>query len=135
MIVIRWFFWLVIFKLHLIIANNDSGYNWYFLCLHINCPIEATGYKCCTSENYGNKTRVVCNGEPIYFDNAWWVVPFIIGLLMFSYSPFLLVKVFHHSAYSSFVPVILRCATFISSGLDRTINMQTKKIPVVITNI
>jgi hypothetical protein len=29
---------------------------------------------------------------------------------------------------------ILR-ATFISSGLDRTINMQTKKIPVVITNI
>lgn len=78
-----------------------GNYNWYFLCLHINCPIEATGYKCCTSENYGNKTRVVCNGEPIYFDNAWWVVPFIIGFLMFSYSPFLLVKVFHHSAYSN----------------------------------
>lgn len=78
-----------------------GNYNWYFLCLHINCPIEATGYKCCTSENYGNKTRVVCNGEPIYFDNAWWIIPFIIGLLMFSYSPFLLVKVFHHSAYSN----------------------------------
>lgn len=76
-----------------------SNYKWYLLCLHINCPIEATGYKCCTSENYGKKTRVVCNGEPIYFDNAWWVFPFIIGLLMFSYSPFLLVKVFHHSAY------------------------------------
>jgi hypothetical protein len=66
----------------------------YGLCLHIVCPFEALGYKCCRTEfvYQNNSTRVVCDGRIIHFDNAWWDVPFLVGILMFAYVPILLVK-------------------------------------------
>lgn len=66
----------------------------YKLCLHIVCPFEALGYKCCRTEYVyqNNTTRVVCDGRIVHFDDAWWVVPFLVGILMFAYVPILLVK-------------------------------------------
>lgn len=91
-------------------ANVEYGYGYvcyhervyidspfmYSLCLHIICPFEALGYRCCNTiyEIGNNKTRVVCDGEVIHYDEAWWIVPFIIGILMFANVPLLLVKPF-----------------------------------------
>lgn len=69
----------------------------YFLCKHISCPVEATSYRCCTA----NETSIVCNGENLHYDGAWWGFPFVLGLLLFAFSPLFLVKVFKKVASSN----------------------------------
>lgn len=59
----------------------------YKLCLHVICPIETIGYRCCKQEYDVNvhKFRIHCPGHFYTFDGVWWVCPFVIGTLLYLY--------------------------------------------------
>ncbi|XP_033742867.1 uncharacterized protein LOC117329177 [Pecten maximus] len=64
----------------------------YSLCLHMICPLEATGYICCHMEwNYTlNRSVLVCPAESFEYDAVWWIVPFVLGAVLFVYFPIVL---------------------------------------------
>ncbi|XP_069124253.1 uncharacterized protein [Argopecten irradians] len=64
----------------------------YGLCLHVICPFEATGYICCHMEwEYKrNRSVLVCPAEPLTYDAVWWIVPFVLGTVLFVYFPVVL---------------------------------------------
>ncbi|OWF35145.1 hypothetical protein KP79_PYT05420 [Mizuhopecten yessoensis] len=64
----------------------------YKMCLHMICPLEATGYICCHMEWSYNKNRsvLVCPPEPLTYDEVWWIVPFVLGTILFAYFPIIL---------------------------------------------
>ena len=71
--------------------NPHAVYN---LCKHILCPVEALEYVC-RSYFYNPKVqhRELSNREFIFnYDTLWWVGPFIVAVVLFSYSPLLLLS-------------------------------------------
>ncbi|XP_060083124.1 uncharacterized protein LOC132562400 [Ylistrum balloti] len=62
----------------------------YKLCLNVICPLEATGYICCHMEWNYNRSVLVCPSEPFMYDAVWWIVPFVVGSVLFAYFPVVL---------------------------------------------
>lgn len=64
----------------------------YELCKHIVCPIEAVRHSCCNF--FWNKTisgrEMSCREQEMVFDEVWWIIPSIISMILFCYSPVLL---------------------------------------------
>jgi len=64
----------------------------YALCKHIVCPIEAIRHSCCNifyNITVGGRV-VVCREQDMVFDEEWWIIPSIISMILFCYSPILL---------------------------------------------
>lgn len=67
---------------------------FYCICNFITCPIEAIGYKCCKLRWTYSKTKfmVVCPGKTLIYHRLWWIIPFIIGFVVYLYIPIFLFK-------------------------------------------
>ena len=64
----------------------------YYLCKHILCPIEALEYTC-RSYFYNPETerREISFHEFVFrYDTLWWIGPFIAAIVLFAFSPLLL---------------------------------------------
>lgn len=66
----------------------------YHLCLHVICPLNALGMKCCRTvyQYETQKKRVMCSPKIMSFGDIWWQYPFIIGIVMFAFFPIILLK-------------------------------------------
>ena len=64
----------------------------YMLCKHMVCPIEAISHSCCTF--IYNKTiserNVECKEQEFQYDVLWWIIPIVISIVLFLYSPILI---------------------------------------------
>ena len=92
------------------IEGEDSGYGssfWcykrrmfinpkavYYLCKHIFCPVEALEYVCRSYfYNPGTQHRELTDNVSVFnYDTLWWVGPFIVALILFSFSPLILLS-------------------------------------------
>ena len=64
-----------------------ENYFLYQLCLHVICPIETIGYRCCkhTYDVNIHGFTIRCPGHFYVFDGVWWVCPFVIGFILYLY--------------------------------------------------
>ena len=70
----------------------------YMLCLNVICPLEAIGYRCCRWKwDYLNQTRaLVCSGKSIKFGEVGWILPFLLGVVLYMFFPLILIWLFGH---------------------------------------
>lgn len=69
-----------------------ADHNVYILCKHIVCPIEAIKHQCCAfvyNKTLGERD-VACLKKSFEYDVLWWVIPSIISMVLFVYSPILM---------------------------------------------
>ena len=61
-------------------------------CANAICPIQTVEYSCCRFKiNFlTNERKVVCNKEQYHFGAIWWLLPVLIGEILFAYYPLLL---------------------------------------------
>ena len=74
------------------LINPEAVYN---LCKHIICPVEALEY-ICRSYFYNPRIqhREISNIQFIFkYDTMWWIGPFFIAVLLFAFSPLLLMSI------------------------------------------
>ncbi|KAK3611325.1 hypothetical protein CHS0354_029975 [Potamilus streckersoni] len=71
----------------------------YYMCLHMVCPVEALKYQCCSNffNTMTQKRDVSCPGEnknglTFTYDVLWWVFPTVLAVLLFAFSPLLLMN-------------------------------------------
>ena len=67
----------------------------YYLCKHIMCPVEAMEYVCRSYfYNPEKQRRELSFYEYVFkYDTLWWIIPFIVAIVLFSFSPLLLMCV------------------------------------------
>ncbi|KAL3874230.1 hypothetical protein ACJMK2_037275 [Sinanodonta woodiana] len=71
----------------------------YYMCLHMVCPVEALKYQCCSYffDPNTQKRDVSCPGKgknnlTFTYDVLWWVFPTVLAVLLFAFSPLLLMN-------------------------------------------
>ena len=64
----------------------------FHACQYAVCPIQTVEYSCCKYMlNYLTKERqVVCNKHHYHYGVVWWLLPILIGNILFAYYPLLL---------------------------------------------
>ncbi|XP_052283015.1 uncharacterized protein LOC127879938 [Dreissena polymorpha] len=69
----------------------------YQFCKHLVCPLEAVTFSCCNFFYNTTKRRRVmdCPNLVFDYDPMWWILPSIISIVLFAYSPLLFLYIFH----------------------------------------
>ena len=64
----------------------------FVACKYALCPIQTIEYSCCKFllDYLTKERRVVCNKHHYHFGTVWWVLPILIGHMLFAYYPLLL---------------------------------------------
>lgn len=111
--------------------------NVYILCKHIVCPIEAISHSCCSF--YYNKTlstRVVgCREQLFQYDVLWWIIPSIISMILFVYSPILIMFIAYKCTEKEKGVVVLNpphLANVVTNGDDEIENDEKEDAEVIL---
>ncbi|KAL4241138.1 hypothetical protein ACF0H5_001916 [Mactra antiquata] len=65
----------------------------YWLCSNSICTFQTTEYKCCNYVIYLNRTRTVeCGDKHFHYGALWWILPIIVGEILFGFYPIFLTK-------------------------------------------
>ncbi|KAL4241137.1 hypothetical protein ACF0H5_001915 [Mactra antiquata] len=71
-----------------------ESHSLYWLCRNSICTFQTFEYRCCKYVVYLNNTRdIECSKDHYHFGALWWMLPIIIGNILFAFYPIVLVKV------------------------------------------
>lgn len=107
-----------------------DNYLLYQICLHVICPIETIGYRCC-KQMYDVTVRkyvIRCPGHFYTFDGVWWVCPFVIGFVLYLYFALMLFSIL--SAIYKHLPDVMetRSHNYVSLVTDESYKSKVKWI-------
>lgn len=67
----------------------------YNLCKFFFCPLDALAYSCCSNSFRLSVMRreIVCKEQVFKYESLWWVLPCVLSLIIFGFSPLIIMYV------------------------------------------
>lgn len=113
------------YKERIFVQNNFL----FQLCLHVICPIETIGYRCCkhTYDVSIHDFITSCPGYFYVFGGVWWVCPFVIGSVLYLYLGLILLS-FLSVIYQHLPPITRECTEITENKSSKSQSSKIKWI-------